>query len=246
MIVNADEYVFAYYAIDTNTFETKFGVVADSLEQLNEVISNTQLEMNCDCICLLQVCRMSQGQRIIEFDQFCSKFEPFSPEEIKDIIDDITEEQLDCEAEEDEWDDYYQDDTGEYLLPYKQELSTFKYVCPKCLNTLEQCTCKREPDELERINATFHDILMEFKQKGYEILAYNESHPEYGKYDHIEIQFAQHYKFDVYKPREGYYKYGDLYYPQDWCEKDIEKRVLFKQKKLNELYEWAKKIKPIE
>lgn len=75
---------------------------------------------------------------------------------------------------------------------YNNELKTYKYVCPACINTVDACICEEYPRCLIQIDKNMVPIIKELNYKWYRTNSSCEGH--IGKNDQIHISFSKKYK----------------------------------------------------
>lgn len=68
------------------------------------------------------------------------------------------------------------------------------YVCSKCFNTPDKCTCEFQPYYLVNIDRNIQDAIRVLNEKGYTTRFCCESHSDN---DSIYIMFARDYGFDT-------------------------------------------------
>lgn len=117
----------------------------------------------------------------------------------------------------------------------------FKYICPQCLNELEECTCRYYPYYLIQIDESMLPIIRELNKKGYITTACCGSHPFVEGLGalNIYIAFKDRYDFTEPYPQGGRYnREGVLSYnlPEKASVEELEQ---FKQNTINKLFEWA-------
>ena len=116
------------------------------------------------------------------------------------------------------------------------------YVCPKCFNQIQNCTCDFYPPwQLIMVDIGMQEVVRILNQKGYRTIGCCESH--FDREPNMYIAFSYH--FDLPLP-EGFCfakSKTNILYPFKSRElASKEKYNQIKTEKLNALLEWAKAL----
>lgn len=116
------------------------------------------------------------------------------------------------------------------------------YVCPYCMNRLENCSCKLFPPyELIYIDKNIQEHIRILNEKGYRTRACCEAHVDvcYNTY----IAFVNNYFDDIEEPKGFEYnkksRVVQCFYKSKITEEEME---LAKKEKLASLLEWCKSL----
>ena len=135
--------------------------------------------------------------------------------------------------------EYYDGSNEKYK--WKDE---YKYICPLCMEELNECTCKNYPYYLIQIDSKMVPIIRELNRKGYLTTSCCASHPftENRESRCIYIGFKERYEFSVTYPSGGKYtRDGSLRYdlPEGVSEAQLQE---FQEAILGKLLAWAKQL----
>lgn len=116
------------------------------------------------------------------------------------------------------------------------------YVCPRCFNTIDKCTCPVQPRELVNIDSGIQEQIRILNTKGYITRHCCESHdPEGGIY----IAFAKDYGFEKMPSGFFYRKRTNAMYHLYKCKNDMEKFNKDKQDHLDKLLDWCNNLSQV-
>lgn len=131
---------------------------------------------------------------------------PMEQDEIDDIIYDMEvivpreQEELKKETEENQ----LFTPSAEQELPGDTSkdipLKEYVYLCPRCMNEVEQCTCHGYPYYLIQIDRLLAPVIRELNMKGYQTSSCCAGHPGYrsvGVDQFVYIAFRKTYAFDL-------------------------------------------------
>lgn len=120
------------------------------------------------------------------------------------------------------------------------------YVCPKCWNQVQNCTCETYPPwRLVNIDVNIQEVIRILNTKGYTTVYCCESH--FGYSFSIYISFPWHFDFDA--PEGFEYKKTWDRVAYSYSKKERENKELFEQvkaEKLRALLAWAQALPKYE
>lgn len=114
-------------------------------------------------------------------------------------------------------------------------LRTYVYVCPFCINPIEDCVCEKYPMKLVQIDRKIWPIIKILNEKWYLTQDCCEGHIDGNL--RIHISFVRRYHFDVPIPK-GFSGGEDFLYA-DITGKTPQAKQRKKCQLLHALYEWA-------
>lgn len=116
------------------------------------------------------------------------------------------------------------------------------YVCPRCFNTVDKCTCDVQPRELINIDSGIQEQIRILNTKGYITRYCCESH---NLNDGIYIAFVKDYGFDNMPDGFFYRKRMNSMYHLYKCNMDAEKFQKDKQYHLDKLLDWCNNLSQV-
>ncbi len=117
----------------------------------------------------------------------------------------------------------------------KNNLKELVYICPSCLNEIENCTCERYPFTLVQLDRKIWPIIKVLNEKWY--FTTNSCEGHIGKTEKIIILFDKSYKIGQALPKGFVYKEGAL--SATITGTSVHSKKIKKQKLLNSLYVWS-------
>ena len=116
------------------------------------------------------------------------------------------------------------------------------YVCPRCFNTVDKCTCDVQPRELINIDSGIQEQIRILNTKGYITRYCCESHnPNEGIY----IAFVKDYGFHNMPDGFFYRKRMSSMYHLYKCKMDAEEFNKNKQDHLDKLLDWCNNLSQV-
>lgn len=117
----------------------------------------------------------------------------------------------------------------------EKNLKNYVYVCPRCFNRVEQCTCEYYPESLAQLDRNIWPIVKVLNEKWYFTDSCCEGH--IGSNEMMYIIFKKSYKFKVPLPKgfEG----NSATLKANICGRSEQAKKRNKRKLLNSLYDWA-------
>lgn len=116
------------------------------------------------------------------------------------------------------------------------------YVCPRCFNTVDKCTCDIQPRELINIDSGIQEQIRILNTKGYITRYCCESH---NPNDGIYITFVRDYGFDNMSDGFFYRKRMNSMYHLYKCKMDTEEFNKNKQVHLDKLLDWCNNLSQV-
>lgn len=168
-----------------------------------------------------------------------------SEEEIQNVISEYREYLIDNEEYSKNFDEglreiHYRSDGQKYQ---KTGLNDYCYVCPSCLNIIEECECRFYPYYLVQIDRLILPIIKELNSKGYMTTGCCAGHPtEDSKFIDISICFAKDYEFDEPFPEGS--KYAKVKHALSFSAEvnGYQEALDFQQETLDKLSDWAEML----
>lgn len=117
-----------------------------------------------------------------------------------------------------------------------------EYVCPRCFNTIDKCTCDVQPRELINIDSGIQEQIRILNTKGYITRYCCESH---NPNDGIYIAFVKEYGFDNMPDGFFYRKRMKFMYHLYKCKMDTEEFNKNKQAHLDKLLDWCNNLSQV-
>ena len=128
-------------------------------------------------------------------------------------------------------------------------LKEYVYLCSRCLNEIEECTCSAYPYYLIQIDRLLAPVIRELNIKGYQTSECCAGHLGYRNVSadqFVYIAFREDYQFAIPFPEGAKYrKEGkSLSYdiPDDGKNWDVEKMREYQGESISKLLEWAKAL----
>lgn len=121
------------------------------------------------------------------------------------------------------------------------------YVCPACLNVVEECECPHYPYYLVQIDRLILPIIKELNSKGYKTTGCCAEHPkEETRFMNIHICFDKEYDFDEPFPEGA--RYSKLRHSISFTSEvsDYQEALAYQQDSLDKLSDWAEMLFEIE
>jgi len=119
----------------------------------------------------------------------------------------------------------------------EKDLKACVYVCPRCFNKIEKCTCDMLPFELIHIDKNILPIIKILNEKGYFTDMCCEGHIGKTQNPFIYISFRKGYKIKTPAPKGVVYNEGGLRADIPGSSDEAKKRN--KRNLLKSIYEWA-------
>ncbi len=119
----------------------------------------------------------------------------------------------------------------------KDELKNYLYVCPRCFNVVEKCTCFAYPHNLIQIDKNILPIIKLLNQKMYITDMCCEGHV--GGCERMHIIFKKEYKFKGLP--ENFTRYKEVICADITGSTERAKKIN-KTKLLKNLYKWAESL----
>ena len=119
---------------------------------------------------------------------------------------------------------------------YGNKLKDYRYVCPLCFNTVEQCECPQYPETLIQLDKRMVPIIRELNRKLYRTTWSCEGHV--GHFEKIMIMFQKDYKFKKKSIPKGF-EYSGIGISAEITGSSDDAKKRNKRRLLNDLYEWA-------
>lgn len=172
-----------------------------------------------------------------------------SEEEIQGIVDEYREYLIDNEENSKNIDQYsreihYRSDGQKHE---KTGLDDYCYVCPSCLNAIEECECSLYPYYLVQIDRAILPIIKELNSKGYTTTGCCAGHPTADtKFMNIYICFDKEYDFD--EPFPDGSRYAKLGHTLSFTAEvsGYQEALVFQQDSLDKLTDWAELLFEVE
>ena len=168
-----------------------------------------------------------------------------SEDEIQNIIDEYREYLID-NKENSKYIDNYSKEIHYSSNGQKHEktgLEDYCYVCPSCLNAIEDCECRLYPCYLVQIDRLILPIIKELNSKGYTTTGCCAGHPIDGiKFINIYICFDKEYEFDEPFPEGA--KYSKLGHSLSFTSEvaGYQDALSFQQAALDKLSDWSEML----
>lgn len=115
------------------------------------------------------------------------------------------------------------------------------YVCSKCFNTPDKCTCEFQPYYLVNIDRNIQNVIRVLNEKGYMTRYCCESHNEN---DSIYIMFARDYGFDTLP--DGFIRNASNVIRHEYERRmDYDEFLEDKQRHLKALLDWCEGLSSV-
>lgn len=254
MIINDIDYFVALYTMGSDGFP-KYEAHFDDFFGLNDFIEknsdNPKYTDNQMCYSFVE----NIDGEATGFSWVSNiEWKIFSDEQIQKEIHDYIDYQKELKEHFEKVDEfskeihYYIENDVEYQKK-EQRLEDFAYVCPRCIETVENCRCSGYPYYLVQIDKLMVPIIRELNSKGYKTTGCCAGHL-YNKnefmHSGIYIAFAEDYDFDTPFPEGGQYsklKHAISYIP---ATENLDDLIKFQRETLYKLEDWAEMLFEID
>lgn len=133
---------------------------------------------------------------------------------------------------------------GDYQQKFMRR-DEISYICPYCMNIVDECICRDFPYQLIQIDTKMVPIIRILNMKGYKTVQCCAGHPRDGFHNCpcIYIAFREKYDFIPMYPSGAIYKNSDnslQYYPKE--NSSYDELVEFQKAVLTKLQAWAESL----
>lgn len=231
MIIRDTHFVFNLYVKDLQNDQELFDDYFETLDLLNQFLYKWGFYENVETEVLIQVCKKHNDDLTLLFEYPLKLVHPIDKNEYDSIMEGLEEwtkpkvTGLTSEIEDDD------------KSVKNKDLTRYKYVCPRCFNELDKCTCSSYPYYLVRIDKNILEAVKNLNLKNYRTGSSCEGHLD-ELVPSIGIKFDNDYCFDVPFPK-GFYYDASGYLGYKIVGESDEEKLVDKNRALDDLIKWT-------
>ena len=218
MLINGIEYNIRLYVDDEETEEEITEELFEDFEQMNAFLEKTWLlpeYANAKAEYVFVEVVNGNPDNAGRYGYELDGYMPMDQEEINDVLFDmevsVPQDQEEFQAMAEEHQMFHpgveQGMAGDASKDIP--LSEYVYLCPGCLNEVNECTCPGYPYYLIQIDRLMAPVIRELNKKGYQTTSCCAGHPEYKEIcgrQLVYISFRQPYLFAASLPENYVYR----------------------------------------
>lgn len=259
MFINGIEYNIRFYVTDGETGEDIAEELFEDLDQMNSFIEKTwhlfeYADAQAEYVFVEVVCGKPDAAGVWGFQ--IPVYMPLADFEIEDVLYEMEvvgpkeQEELQRRTEKNQIFLSFAIDGDPGDVSKNLPLSEYAYVCPRCINEVEQCTCNHYPGYLIQIDRLLVPVIRELNRKGYQTSYCCAGHPFFRSNNFIDqliyIAFRRTYDFSIPFPNGSKYrKSGNMIcydIPDEGIEWDADTLRIYQEESIHKLLDWAEAL----